>query len=122
MFSSQGQVSSIIITFLVDLEKSNISVRRVETAKNTSTTNIPSKSNSKFQSEAECNTPRKPLGGAVILKHINVHWVSLERVVERILFQYSSLRGYFLRENASKSATNCNGIESEWDAAKRFKR
>ena len=55
MFSSQGQVSSIIITFLVDLEKSNISGRRVETAKNTGTTNIPSKSNSKFQSEAKCN-------------------------------------------------------------------
>ena len=66
MFSSQGQVSSIIITFLVDLEKSNISGRRVETAKNTATTNIPSKSNSKFQSETECNTPRKPLRGAVL--------------------------------------------------------
>ena len=64
MFSSQGQVSSIIITFLVDLKKSNISGRRVETAKKTRTTNIPSKSNSKFQSEAECNTPRKPLPGA----------------------------------------------------------
>ena len=38
MFSSQGQVSSIIITFLVDLEKSNKSARRVETAKNTGTT------------------------------------------------------------------------------------
>ena len=57
-----------------------------------------------------------------ILKHINVRWLSLERVVERILLQYSSLRGYFLGENAPKSATNCNGIESEWDAAKRFKR
>ena len=31
-----------------------------------------------------------------ILKHINVRWLSLERVVERILLQYSSLRGYFL--------------------------
>ena len=67
MFSSQGQVSSIIITFLVDLKKSNISGRRVETAKNTGTTNIPSKSNFKFQSEAECNTPRKPLRGAVLV-------------------------------------------------------
>ena len=66
MFSSQEQVSSIIITFLVDLEKSNISGRRVEIAKNTGTTNISSKSNSKFQSEAECNTPRKPLRGAVL--------------------------------------------------------
>ena len=66
MFSSQGQVSSIIITFLVDLEKSNVSGRRGETAKNTGTTNIPSQSNSKFQSEAECNTPRKPLPGAVL--------------------------------------------------------
>ena len=66
MFSSQGQVSSIIITFLVDLEKSNISGRRVETAKNTGTTNIPSKSNFKFQPEAECNMPRKPLQGAVL--------------------------------------------------------
>ena len=43
MFSSQGQVSSIIITFLLDLEKSNISGRRVKTAKNTGTTNISSK-------------------------------------------------------------------------------
>ena len=66
MFSSQGQVSSIIIIFLVDLEKSNISGRRVETAKNTGTTNIPSKSNSKFQAEAECNMPTKPLRGAVL--------------------------------------------------------
>ena len=66
MFASQGQVSSIIITFLVDLKKSNISGQRVETAKNTGTTNIPSKSNSKFQSEPECNTPRKPLRGAVL--------------------------------------------------------
>ena len=66
MFPSQGQVSSIIITFLVDLEKSNISGRRVETAKNAGTTNIPSKSNSKFQSKAECNTPRKPLRSAVL--------------------------------------------------------
>ena len=66
MFSSQGQVSSIIITLLVDIEKSNISERRVETAKNTGTTNIPSKSNFKFHSEAECNMPRKPLCGAVI--------------------------------------------------------
>ena len=48
--------------------------------------------------------------------------MSLERVVERTLLQYSSLRGYFLRENAPKSATNCNGVESEWGAAKRFKR
>ena len=38
----------------------------METAKNTGTTNIPSKSNFKFQSEAECNTPRKPLRGAVL--------------------------------------------------------
>ena len=66
MFSSQGQVSSIIITFLVDLEKSSISGQRVETAKNTGTTNIPSKSNSKFQSEAQCNPPRKPIPGAVL--------------------------------------------------------
>ena len=43
------------MTFLVDLEKSNKSGRRLETAKNTGTTNIPSKSNSKFQSEAKCN-------------------------------------------------------------------
>ena len=68
MFSSQGQVSSIIITFLVDLEKSNISGRRVETAKNNGTTNIPSKSNSKFQPEAECNMPRQPLRGALDVK------------------------------------------------------
>ena len=66
MLSSQGQVSSIIIIFLVDLEKSDISGRRVETAQNTGTTNIPFKSNSKFQSEAECNTPRKTLRGPVL--------------------------------------------------------
>ena len=59
-FSSQGQGSSIIVSILVDLERSNTSGRRVETAKNTGTTNNPSKSNSKFQSEAECNMPRKP--------------------------------------------------------------
>ena len=35
MFSSHGQVSSVIITFLGDLEKSNTSGRRVETAKKT---------------------------------------------------------------------------------------
>ena len=66
MFSSEGKVSSIIITFFVDLEKSNRSGRRVETAKSTGPTNIPSKSNSKFQSEAECNKPRKPLQGAAL--------------------------------------------------------
>ena len=66
MLSSQGQVSSIITTFLVDLGKSNISGRRVETANNTGTTNIPSKSNPKFQSETECNMPRKPLRGTVL--------------------------------------------------------
>ena len=67
MFSSKGKVSSIIITFLVHLEKSNISGRRVETAKNTGTINIlPSKPNSKFWSQAECSTPRKPLRGAVL--------------------------------------------------------
>ena len=66
IFSSQGQVSLIIITFLVDCGKSNISGRRVETAKNTGTANIPSKSNCKSQSEAVCNMPRKPLRGAVL--------------------------------------------------------
>ena len=54
-----------------------------------------------------------------ILKHINVRWLSLERAAERILLQYSSLRGYFLSENAPKSATNSNGVESEWGGAKR---
>ena len=49
-------------------------------------------------------------------------WLSLERADERILLQYSSLRGYFLSENAPKSATNSNGVESEWGGAKRFKR
>ena len=67
-FSLQGQVSSIIVTFLVDLEKSNKSGQRVATAWNTGTTNIPSKSNSKFQLEAECNMPRKPLRGALDVK------------------------------------------------------
>ena len=51
-----------------------------------------------------------------------MRWLSLERAVERILLQYSSLRGYFLSENAPKSATNSNGVESEWGSAKRFKR
>ena len=46
----------------------------------------------------------------------------MERAVERILLQYSSLRGYFLSENSPKSATNSNGVESEWGGAKRFKR
>ena len=49
-------------------------------------------------------------------------WLSLERADERIVLQYSSLRGYFLRENAPKSATNSNGVESEWGVAKRFRR
>ena len=48
--------------------------------------------------------------------------LSLERAVERILLQYSSLRAYFLSENSPKSATNSNGAESEWGGAKRFKR
>ena len=66
MFSSKGQISSIIITFSVDLEKINRSGERVETAENTGTANIPAKSNSKFQSEAECNMPRKTLRGAAL--------------------------------------------------------
>ena len=49
-------------------------------------------------------------------------WLNLERADERILLQYSSLRGYFLSENAPESATNSNGVESEWGAAKRFRR
>ena len=53
----------------MDIEKSNISGRRVETAKNTGTTNNPSKSNFKFQSEAECNMPRKPLRGDCLYPH-----------------------------------------------------
>ena len=57
-----------------------------------------------------------------ILKHINACWLSLERAVKRILLQYSSLRGYFLSENAPKSATNSNGVESEWGVSKRFRR
>ena len=57
-----------------------------------------------------------------ILKHINVRWLSLGRAVERILLQYSSLRSYFLSESLPKSATNSNGVESEWGSAKRFKR
>ena len=48
-------------------------------------------------------------------------WLSLERAAEKILLQYSSLRGYFLSEDALKSATNSNGLESEWGGAKRFK-
>ena len=54
------------MTFLVGIKKSNISGGRVETAKNKATTNIPSKSNFKFHSEAECNKSRKPLQDAVL--------------------------------------------------------
>ena len=43
-----------------------------------------------------------------ILKHINVRLLSLKTVVERILLQYFSLRGYFLNENAPKSSANVN--------------
>ena len=49
-------------------------------------------------------------------------WLSSERAVERVLLQYSSLRSYFLSENAPKSATNSNGVESQWCGGKRFKR
>ena len=51
-----------------------------------------------------------------------MRWLSLERAIERILLQYSSLSAYFLSENAPKSATDSNGVESEWGGAKRFKR
>ena len=57
-----------------------------------------------------------------ILKHINVLWLSLERAVERILLQYSSLRGFFLSENSPKCAANSNGVESEWGGAKRLEK
>ena len=33
-----------------------------------------------------------------ILKHLNVRWLSLELVVERLLKQYASLKSYFLSE------------------------
>ena len=51
-----------------------------------------------------------------------MRWLSLERALGRILLQYFSLRGNFLNENAPKSTTNSNGVESEWRGAKRFKR
>ena len=105
MFSSQGQVSSIIITFLVDLEKSNISGRRVETAKNTGTTNIPSKSNPKFQSEAERNTPRKPLRGAVL-----VFLPSLTKLMKLItddLFGLYDERKFFSITTNSQRTLSC---------------
>ena len=51
-----------------------------------------------------------------------MRWLSLAKAAERILLQYSSLSTYFLSENAPKSATNSNGVESEWGGAKRFKR
>ena len=51
---------------MVEIEKSNIPGQRVETLKNTGTTNIPSKSNFNFQSETECNRPRKRLRGVVL--------------------------------------------------------
>ena len=55
-----------------------------------------------------------------ILKHVNVRWLSLERVIERILLQYASLK--VKSENAPNSTTNDNGAESEWGMANRFKR
>ena len=54
-----------------------------------------------------------------ILKHVN--WLSLERTVERIFLQYSRLKSYFKSEDAPKSTTNANGVESECGGAKRFK-
>ena len=35
-----------------------------------------------------------------ILKHLNVRWLSLELVAERLLKQYASLKSYFLSEEA----------------------
>lgn len=32
---------------------------------------------------------------ATILKHINIRWLSLERVIERILKVYKGLKAYF---------------------------
>ena len=55
-----------------------------------------------------------------ILKHVNVRWLSLERVIERILLQYTSLK--VKSENAPNSTTNDNGAESEWGMVNRFKR
>ena len=34
-----------------------------------------------------------------IIKHINTRWITLELAVERTLFQYESVKSYFLSEN-----------------------
>ena len=91
MFSSQGQVSSKVITFLVDREKSNIFGRRVETAKNTDTANIPSKPNCKFQPEAECNMPRKYYGKK-----------DIKRLMENVLREKNSYQQFKNNNNKTK--------------------
>ena len=57
-----------------------------------------------------------------ILKRVNVRWLSFERVIERILLQYASLKGYLQSEDAPNSTTNDNGAKSEWGITNRFKR
>ena len=105
MLSSQGQVSSIIIAFLVDLEKSNISGRRVETAKNTGTNNIPSKSDFKFQSEGECNMPRKPLRGPVLGCFPTL--TKLMKLITDYLFGLYDERNFFSITTNSQRTFSC---------------
>ena len=57
MFSSQGDVSSIITTFFVKIEKSKISGRSVDIVKKAGMTNLSPKSKQSFQSEAELSIP-----------------------------------------------------------------
>ena len=98
-------VSSIIITVLVGIKKSNISGQRVETAKNTGTTNIPSKSNFKFQSEAECNMPRKPLQGAVL--GFLPSLTKLMKLISEDLFGLYGERGSFSVTTHSQRTLSC---------------
>ena len=48
------------------------------------------------------------------LEHVELRWLSLERAVERILFQYATFKIYFESEDAPKSTTNADGLEFEW--------
>ena len=93
IFSEEGQVSSIIITFLVDIKKSFISGRRVETVKNTGTTYILFKPNLKFQSEVECSMSRKSS-----LREVLVFFVFPDKVGEIDVRRYICL--YMMKENA----------------------
>ena len=46
----------------------------------------------------------------------------MERARETILLQYTSLKGYFESQDATKSTSNANDVEFEWGGVRRFKR